>query len=128
MLALTALAGTGCKRTKAPPAGHPASYVLMAPQIQSHPLMVAQHKSEPSHPMFVFCHPRTDQLDDASISAAEAQVAFDLQANNDDRTEMISAAFERPDIPSVHHPLVVQALSDSASAWQMALLRPPRLA
>lgn len=99
LLTLTALAGDGCKR--APASGQPA---------------------------FVFCHPSAGQLDDTSLSAAAAQVAFDVQTNNDDRTEMISAAFDRPEVSAAPQIRVSTARHDRASAWQPVLLRPPRSA
>jgi hypothetical protein len=132
LLALTALAGNGCKRPlqgASEVAAHPQSFARMAHGMRLHPLMLAQHRqAEPSHPAFVFCHPRADQLSDDTLSAAAAQVVFDLQANNDDRTEMIAADLASPEVTALPPPQVSVPLHDRASAWQPVWLRPPRLA
>jgi len=126
LLALTALAGTGCKRGPAAPAAHATSMARVAHLVQGHPMVV--HRTEASHPAFVFCHPRIDQLADASLSAAEAQIVFDFKANNDDRTEMIAADFARPGVPALPqaHAAAARILRDSV--WHPVLERPPRQA
>ncbi|QHI99770.1 hypothetical protein GT347_18365 [Xylophilus rhododendri] len=128
LLALTALAGSGCKRPVANASVHAFSRV--GHLVPAHPLLVAQQRqqAEPSHPMFVFCHPRADLLDDASLSAAAAQVVFDLQANNDDRTEMIAADFTRPEVDALPQAQASSPHPASATAWPRRLLRPPRTA
>ncbi len=127
LLALTALAGNGCKRAVTSPAAHTlasTSFARMAHLVAMHPMV--QQQPESSRPTFVYCHPRTAQLADASISAAAAQVASDLQANNDDRTEMIAADFERPDVPGLPQRQADAAPHASATVWLSVLLRPPK--
>ena len=124
LLALAALAGNGCKRGVANPASPTTSFTRMVHVVQAHPLV--QQRAEPSHPAFVFCHPRADQLDDASLTAVEAQIVFDLKANNDDRTEMIAADFERADVHRLPQPQVALARQHRDSVWPAVLERPPR--
>lgn len=134
LLALTALAGNGCKRTLAgnTPTAQ-AALVRVSHMATVHPLAqaasarLAEHQTQPAtEPTFVFCHPRADQLDDSTLSAAEAQVAFDLQANNDDRTEMIPADFERPEVADLPQTQVLAFHPAGATEWPAVLLRPPR--
>lgn len=124
LLALTALAGTGCKRGPAGPAVQAGSLARVAHLVQVHPMVV--HRAEASHPAFAFCHPRADQLEDPSLTAAEAQIVFDLKANNDDRTEMIAADFARPGVPALPqvHGFATRSMRDSV--WHPVLERPPR--
>ncbi|MCZ2497874.1 hypothetical protein GN316_14005 [Xylophilus sp. Kf1] len=137
LLALTALAGNGCKRPLAVSAATQSSLVRvsqMAHLATVHPLAqaatarLAEHRFDATHPTFVFCHPRLDQLADDTLTAAAAQVAFDLQATNDDRTEMITADFDRSDVPALPQ-AHARALHPADSAgWPTVLLRPPKTA
>ena len=137
LLTLTALAGNGCKRslsgnTAAAQAAlvrvsHMAHMATVHPLAQAASARLAEHQVQgASEPTFVFCHPRADQLDDSTLSAAEAQVAFDLQANNDDRTEMITADFERPEVPALPQTQVLALHPAGATESPAVLLRPPR--
>ena len=129
LLALTALAGSGCKRHL--PTGMAApqvSFAKMSHVATPHPWLGENKAAAASHPTFVLCHPRSDALNDAEVSAAEAQVAFDLQATNDDRTEMIAADFERPDVPGLPHGTSTARRHASADVWLAVPLRPPRAA
>lgn len=137
LLALTALAGNGCKRTLAGSAAAQSTLVRvshMAHLATVHPLAkaasarLASHQVEATHPTFVFCHPRLDQLDDSTLTAAAAQVAFDLQANNDDRTEMITADFDRQEVPALPQMQAQTLHPASTTVWPTVLLRPPKTA
>lgn len=137
LLALTALAGNGCKRSLAGSAathsvlarvGHSAQLATVHPLAQAASARLAEHRVEATHPTFVFCHPRLDQLNDSTLTAAAAQVAFDLQANNDDRTEMITADFDRSEVPALPQAQVQALHPASTTGWPTVLLRPPKTA
>lgn len=135
LLALTALAGNGCKRTLAGSMaahstvvrlGHVAHLATVHPLAQAASARLAEHRVDATRPTFVFCHPRLEQLDEANLTAAAAQVAFDLQATNDDRTEMITADFDRSDVPALPQAQAQALHPASTSGWPTVLLRPPR--
>ena len=137
LLALTALAGTGCKRSLAGPMSAQSMLVRVSHSAQLatvHPLALAasarlaEHQVEATHPTFVFCHPRLDQLNDSTLTAAAAQVAFDLQATNDDRTEMITADFDRQEVPALPQAQAQTLHPVGSMGWPTVLLRPPKTA
>ena len=137
LLTLTALAGNGCKRNSAGATGagqavlvrasHMVHLATVHPLSQAASARLVESQAQPvTDPTFVFCHPPLDQLDDSMLSAVEAQLAFDLQANNDDRTEMITADFERPELPALPQVQVLALHPAGATEWPTVLLRPPR--
>ena len=135
LLALTALAGNGCKRTLAGSAAaqsmlmrvsHTAHLATVHPLAQAASARLAEHRVESTHPTFVFCHPRLDQLNESTLSAAAAQVALDLQATNDDRTEMITADFGQSEVPALPQAQAQTLHPASSTGWPTVLLRPPK--
>ncbi|WP_295856777.1 hypothetical protein [uncultured Xylophilus sp.] len=121
LFALAAYAGTGCKR---PSGGAPTLLPVVVQQAAATALPAAA--AETPGVTFVFCHPHAELLDKAVLSAAAAQVAFDTQANNDDRTEMIAFAADPQPVLAVMHlpaPMLGRSLP---LPWLQGMLRPPR--
>jgi len=113
VLALAALAGTGCKR----PAGQPPVAIVLPT------LSMAAAAESADEALFVFEHPRPSTT---NLSAVAAQVALDTQVSNDDRTEMIEwVPSARTTLVASHGlpPAVHQGLP---GPWPQDLLRPPR--
>ncbi|WP_198971930.1 hypothetical protein [Xylophilus sp. ASV27] len=113
VLAVAALAGTGCKR----PAGQPPAAIALPA------LSMAAASGHGDAGLIVFEHPSPDAR---NLSAAAAQVALDTQVSNDDRTEMIEWAPDARSALVASHGRPPGALQDLPGPWPRGLLRPPR--
>lgn len=122
LFALTALAGAGCKRPASSGSGMGHASVIGALQKQLETKAVPAEES----PSFVFCHPHAEQLGKASMSAMAAQVAFDTQATNDDRTEMIVFEADAQVVLVAPHATVPAVHDTLPLPWVRDMLRPPR--
>ncbi|KQM75677.1 hypothetical protein [Xylophilus sp. Leaf220] len=118
LLALTALAGNGCRRQ---PMDVRAAEITLAPVVGS--AMAAEAAVAVAETLFVFCYPEPDR---GGLSAAAAQVVSDTQATNDDRTEMMAWQPSPDTCVQTAHSIVPLERLAAPTPWVRDLLRPPR--
>ena len=122
LLALTALAGNGCRRQAV---DMRAVVVTLAPAFESAIARgdTAVSAVEQEENLFVFCYPESGQN---GFSAAAAQVVLDSQATNDDRTEMMAWQASPDSGSQPAHSIAPLERLASPTPWVRDLLRPPR--
>ncbi|MCS4508684.1 hypothetical protein [Xylophilus ampelinus] len=113
LLALAALAGNGCRRQ--------AAEITLAPVPGS--VIPADAAVAVTETLFVFCYPESDR---SGLSAAAAQVVSDVQATNDDRTEMMAWQPLSQICTQAAHTIVPLERIAALTPWVRDLLRPPR--
>lgn len=118
LLALTALAGNGCRRQ---PVDLEAAKITLAP-VSGSEIAVGAAVAV-AETLFVFCYPESDRN---GLSAAAAQVVLDTQATNDDRTEMMAWHPSSDTCTQVAHSIVPLDHLAAPTPWVRDLLRPPR--
>ena len=118
LLALTALAGNGCRRQAVDVR---AAEITLAPVVGS--VIATGAAVAVAETLFVFCYPESDRK---GLSAAAAQVAFDTQATNDDRTEMMAWQPSSDACTQAVHSIVPLERLAAPTPWVRDLLRPPR--
>ena len=118
LLALTALAGNGCRRQSV---DLRVAGITLAPAVDR--VAARDTLGTAAETLFVFCHPESGQ---GSLSAAAAQVLFDTQATNDDRTEMMAWQPSSDLCLQAVHSVVPLERLPAPTPWVRDLLRPPR--